>query len=100
MYVFWLVICLLQNIHTRALFVQAHSAQANIPQALQLTAVDKNKGGFWVPDWLPPSVGAVLLDEGSVQMAKRLPMLLSDWLVSDVSEDPEMLRSSPAIEVQ
>lgn len=28
-------------------------------------------------------------------MASRLPMLQSDWLVSEVSEEPDMLRSSP-----
>lgn len=39
-------------------------------------------------------------EDGSVQMASRLPMLQSDWLVSDVSEDPDMLRSSPPADGQ
>lgn len=33
-------------------------------------------------------------------MASRLPMLQSDWLVSDVSEEPDMLRSSPPADGQ
>ena len=44
------------------------------------------------PAWLMVSDG---VEAGSVQMAIRLPMLQSDWLVSDVSEEPDMLRSSP-----
>lgn len=40
------------------------------------------------------------LEAGSVQMAIRLPILQSDWLVSDVSEDPDMLRSSPPADGQ
>lgn len=57
-----------------------------------------SSGTLLAPDWLAASAGAVL-EVGSAHMAKRLPMLLSDWLVSEVSEDPEMLRSSPATEV-
>lgn len=40
------------------------------------------------------------VEADSVQMASRLPMLQSDWLVSDVSEEPEMLRSSPPADGQ
>lgn len=40
------------------------------------------------------------LGVGSVQMVRRLPTLQSDWLVSDVSEEPEMLRSSPPADGQ
>lgn len=36
----------------------------------------------------------------SVQMVSRLPMLQSDWLVSDASEEPDMLRSSPPADGQ
>lgn len=49
------------------------------------------------PTWPRFSEG---LEAGSVQMAIRLPMLQSDWLVSDVSEEPDMLRSSPPADGQ
>lgn len=40
------------------------------------------------------------LEADSVQMASRLPMLQSDWLVSEASEEPDMLRSSPPADGQ
>lgn len=36
----------------------------------------------------------------SFQIVSRLPTLQSDWLVSDVSEEPDMLRSSPPADGQ
>ncbi|KAK5875893.1 hypothetical protein CesoFtcFv8_026924 [Champsocephalus esox] len=49
------------------------------------------------PTWPTLSDG---LEDGSVQMAIRLLMLLSDWLVSEASEEPDMLRSSPPADAQ
>lgn len=55
------------------------------------------KGARAPPTW-PTFSG--WLEAGSLQMASRLPMLQSDWLVSDVSEEPDMLRSSPPADGQ
>lgn len=55
------------------------------------------------PPWLAGSCSAALawltlpggLEAGSGQTVSRLPTLQSDWLVSEVSEEPETLWLSP-----